>query len=343
MSSEFQLIDDLAAIFRGKHSAVQTGIGDDCAVLEVDGATLLLTIDAFVEDVHFRREFASPRVLGSRAAAAALSDIAAMGGEATALLVTAALGPAWSPADAREIATGIAARASAAGAAVIGGDTTASPGPLFVDIAVLGRIPPGGHAVRRAGAQVGDVLAVTGTPGEAGLGLRHLLGQLQGELTLSPDEAERVVARHLDPTPRLREGRLLAGCAEVHAMIDISDGLGQDAGHLARAAGLGVMLDIDSLPCDPALVGLRTRALKEWTAAALGGGEDYELALALAPAAIAEISARLLDETGTRLTVVGRFEPSGPDGPSVRLRDGTRVDGLGWEHLGQDGKKKDVL
>ena len=180
MSSEFQLIDDLAAVFRGEHPAVRTGIGDDCAVLEVDGATLLLTIDAFVEHVHFRREFASPRVLGSRAAAAALSDIAAMGGEATAILVTAALGPAWSPADAREIAAGIAARASAAGAAVTGGDTTASPGPLFLDIAVLGRIPPGGRAVRRVGAQVGDILAVTGTPGEAGLGLGHLLGHLPG-------------------------------------------------------------------------------------------------------------------------------------------------------------------
>jgi len=333
VSSEFQLIDDLAAVFRGEHPAVRTGIGDDCAVLEVDGATLLLTIDAFVEDIHFRREFASPRVLGSRAAAAALSDIAAMGGEATALLVTAALGPAWSPADAREIAAGIAARASAAGAAVIGGDTTSSPGPLFLDIAVLGRIPPGGRAVRRVGAQVGDILAVTGTPGEAGLGLGHLFG----ELSLTPDEAARVVARHLDPTPRLREGQLLAGCAEVHAMIDISDGLGQDAGHLARAAGLAVVLDPDTLPCDPALVGLRTRAPKDWTAAALGGGEDYELAMAMAPAAVEEISARLLDEMGTRLTAVGRFESPVPNGPSVRLRDGTRADSLGWEHF------KDVL
>ena len=338
MSSEFQLIDDLAAVFRGEHPAVRTGIGDDCAVIEVDGATLLLTIDAFVEDVHFRREFASPRVLGSRAAAAALSDIAAMGGEATALLVTAALGPTWSPADAREIAAGIAARASAAGAAVIGGDTTGSPGPLFLDIAVLGRIPAGGRAVLRTGAQAGDVLAVTGTPGEAGLGLRHLLG----ELALAPDEAARVVARHLDPTPRLREGRLLAGCAEVHAMIDISDGLGQDAGHLARAAGLTVVLDPD-MPCDPALVRLRARNPRDWTAAALGGGEDYELALALTPAAIKEISARLLKETGTRLTAVGRFEAPGPDGPSVRLRDGTRVDGLGWEHFAQGEDKDNVL
>ncbi|MBM4373307.1 MAG: thiamine-phosphate kinase, partial [Deltaproteobacteria bacterium] len=194
MSSELSLIADFAAVFRGNHPGLLTGIGDDCAVLGVGDASLLLTVDAFVEDVHFRRSFAAPRRLGSRAAAAALSDVAAMGGEPLAILVTAALGPAWTPDDARELAEGIAARAREAGAAVVGGDTTRSPGPLFLDLAVLGRVPPGGRAILRAGALPGDLLAVTGFPGEAGLGLRHLLG----ELPLPPGEAERVVTRHLD-------------------------------------------------------------------------------------------------------------------------------------------------
>ncbi len=328
MTGELRLITEIAPIFQRPHPAVRAGIGDDCAIIEVDGATLLITIDAFVEEIHFRRDFAGPRVLGSRAAAAAISDIAAMGGEATSLLVTAALGPDWSTDDAREIAAGIDARAASAGAAVVGGDTAASPGPLFLDIAVLGRIPPGGRALRRAGARPGDLLAVTGTLGESALGLRHLIGAIR----LTPEEQRRAVARHLDPVPRLREGQLLALCEGVHAMIDVSDGIARDIGHLARAAGLVGEIDPVRLPCDPALEGLRERAPEEWQAATLGGGEDYELAMALDPAETDRIQARLEAETGTRLTVIGRIIEPGGDSIGVRLTDGTRIDDLGFEH-----------
>ncbi|MFH1530019.1 MAG: thiamine-phosphate kinase [Pseudomonadota bacterium] len=332
MSGELDLIAALTPLFRRPHPAVRTGIGDDCAVLEVDGATLLLTIDTFIEGIHFRREFAPPRVLGSKAAAAAISDIAAMGGEATALLVSAALGPDWSVDDARAIAAGIDERAAAAGAAVIGGDTATSPGPLFLDIAVLGRIPPGGRAVQRDGARPGDLVAVTGTPGESALGLRHLLGTL----LLTPAEQARAVTRHLDPTPRLREGRILASFEGVHAMIDVSDGLARDIGHLARAAGLLAVIEPHDLPCGSAMDSLRARAPEAWRAAALGGGEDYELAVALDPAAAARIMTRLEEATGTRITVVGRFGEPGTGAPGVRLEDGTRIDELGFEHPLQD-------
>jgi thiamine-monophosphate kinase len=328
MSGERALIEALSSIFRQPQPGVRTGIGDDCAVLTVDGATLLLTIDAFVEDVHFRRGFAPPRVLGSRAAAAAISDIAAMGGDVVALLVTAALGPSWTRADAEEIAAGIAARAEAAGGSVIGGDTTSSPGPLLLDIAVLGRIPPGSRPVTRAGAAAGDLLAVTGTPGEAALGL----GQLMGTLSLDPEERARAVARHLDPTPRLREGRCLASCPGVHAMLDISDGIARDVGHIARGADLVATIDPTLLPCSPALSGLRGRAPEVWQAAALGGGEDYELAVALRPGDARGIRARLEAETGTRLTIIGRLGSRSEGDPWVRFPDGTSMDDLGFEH-----------
>lgn len=328
MSGELELIESLASLFRRPHPNLRTGIGDDCAVLTVDGATLLLTTDAFVEDVHFRREFAAPRVLGSRAAAAAISDIAAMGGEAVALLVTAALGPSWSADDAREVAAGIASRAAAADAAVVGGDTAASPGPLFLDIAVLGRIPTGARHVTRVGGEAGDLIAVTGVPGEAALGLGHLLG----DLSLDAGERAHAVARHLDPTPRLREGRCLASCGGVHAMLDVSDGIARDVGHLARGAGLVATIDPALLPCSPALAGLRGRAPELWRAAALGGGEDYELAVALRPDEAGQIRARLAAETGTPLTLIGRLDTRADDDPWVRLPDGTSLDDLGFEH-----------
>ena len=329
MSGELDLIKELEVLMGTSHPAVRTGIGDDCAILEVDGATLLLTIDAFVEEIHFERRFASPRVLGARAAAAALSDIAAMGGEATALLVTAALGADWTAAEARELADGIRGRAAAAGAAVVGGDTTGSPGGTFLDIAVLGRIPPGCRAVRRSEGRAGDLLAVTGTIGDSALGLRHLLGVLE----LSAAEAARAVERHLDPTPRLTEGRLLASSPAVHAMIDLSDGLARDAGHLARAANLQVEIDPALLPCSPALERFRARALDIWLDAALGGGEDYELAVAVDPRSIDALAGQLKEATGTSITVVGRF--SVPDGEDhrVRLCDGTSIDHQGFEHL----------
>ena len=334
MSGERALIEALGPLFQRPHPNLRTGIGDDCAVLQVDGATLLLTIDAFIEDVHFRRDFAAPRTLGSRAAAAAISDIAAMGGEPVALLVTAALGPAWSQADAREVAAGIGERADASGAAVIGGDTAASPGPLFLDIAVLGRIPPGGRAVLRAGARPGDRIAVTGHPGESALGLGHLLGTT----SLNPEEAKHAVGRHLDPTPRIREGQILAAADGVHAMLDISDGVARDIGHLARAAELVAVLDPTLLPCSPDLADLRNRAPGIWRDAALGGGEDYELAIALAPEAAPALQANLEAATGTPLTIIGRFEPRAGDGAAVRLEDGTDVDALGYEHPLKSGR-----
>ncbi len=328
MSGERALIEALAPLFQRPHPNLRAGIGDDCAILEIDGATLLLTIDAFIEDVHFRRDFATPRVLGSRAAAAAISDIAAMGGEPVALLVTAALGPAWSLEDAREAAAGIEARADAAGAAVVGGDTAASPGPLLLDIAVLGRIPPGRRAVRRDGAKAGDLVAVTGHPGESALGLGHLLGTT----TLAPEAAGRAVTRHLDPTPRLLEGQLLAALDGVHAMLDVSDGLARDVGHLARAADLVAVLDPLLLPHSPEFADLRSRSPGLWRDAAIGGGEDYELAVALHPDQASDVQARLAAETGTPLTIIGHFAPGTGDGAGVCLTDGTNVDDLGFEH-----------
>jgi len=327
MKSEFDFIKDLADLFRSSDPKVRTGIGDDCAVLRVGSEELLLTVDAFIEDVHFRRDFTSPEALGHKAAAVSLSDVAAMGGEPLALLVTAAFPRDTAHDFAAKIAAGIQIAADDAGARVIGGDTTRSPGPLVLDVIAVGRVPHGGRAVLRTGAREGDLVAVTGTPGDSGLGLSSILGRLD----LKGAARDYAQARHGCPMPRWREGLLLGASPAVHAMIDVSDGVGQDLAHLARAAGLTAVLDETAFPCSPPIESFRDSALSIWQDHVLSGGEDYELLVALAPDGFDMLERRIAAETGTRFTAIGRFGPRG-DAPVV-LSDGRAPDLSGYDHF----------
>ncbi len=271
-ASEWGRIARLRALFAaGRASAsqgVEVDIGDDAAVLAPMLGHEVLSVDAVVEGVHFRREWLSLRELGARAVSAALSDLAAMGAEARVVLLSLAL-PPWVTDDGLDaLALGVRDACDAAGARVVGGNL-ARAGELSIHTTVVGRTtePP----IRRRGAAPGHAVFVTGTVGEAALGLAALQAGRGEEPALRP-----FVERWRRPRPRLGEGRRLVDVAS--AGIDVSDGLAQDLGHIAEASGVGIRISASELPLGRGFVEACALLGADPVALALSGGEDYELA-----------------------------------------------------------------
>jgi thiamine-monophosphate kinase len=299
---------------------IRLGIGADGAVLRPDpGMELVVVTDALVEGTHFPPGLAAHAV-GYRALAVNLSDLAAMG--AMPRWATLALSlPAASPEFVDGFAAGLLELAAASGVALVGGDTVA--GPLFTVVTAGGEIPTGSRA-GRDGARPGDVVFVTGTPGDA----------VQGRLLLTTERSDPAATflrrRFLYPEARLAAGRALRPLAS--AMLDVSDGLDQDLGRLAMASAVGMELDTGALPLSAEL-----RAVagdKAWVRA-LTGGDDYELALTVPPARVAEARA-LADATGCRLTQLGVVVA----GQAVRwFANGhpCPVPAGAWQHFGAAG------
>jgi thiamine-monophosphate kinase len=272
--------------------SVLVGPGDDCAV--VLGPRIALSCDLSIEGVHFRRDWLTDREIGARASAAALSDLAAMAAEPIGVLVALAIPSSSDDHAATELMAGVSAMARSIGATVLGGDVSRTPGPLTLDITAVGRVE---RAVLRGGASEGDELWVTGLLGAAAGAVQRLRAGAEPD----PEMRERFAA----PAPRTREARWLAERGIARAMIDLSDGLAGDAGHLAASSGLAVVIHAERVPTHPSLDG--------WDPAdarmlALRGGEDYELALASAPGAAEPFRTAFEAEFGIPLTRVGRFE-----------------------------------
>lgn len=288
-------------------AAVRLGIGDDAAVVAVPaGHELVVSTDTLVSGRHFP-EAASPFAIGWKALAVNLSDLAAMGAEARWLTLALTL-PDNNVDFLREFAAGFFALAEQEKVSLIGGDTTR--GPLSITVTAMG-VVPAGQALRRDGARPGDDLYVSGTLGDAGLGLRLALLQWPDEMA----ESDRgfLLQRLHQPTPRLALGRALRGLAS--SCLDVSDGLAQDLGHILQASGVGAVLMLETLP--------RSAALRDIDAAfadvlALNSGDDYEL-LFTAPAAVREKIAGL----GLACQRIGRISAT----PGLRLqRDGVDID-----------------
>lgn len=263
---EFDLIRSFLEEAGELPAGVEVGPGDDAAVLE---GNWVISTDLSVEDVHFRRSWLTDEEIGYRAAAAALSDLAAMAAVPVGVLVSMAA-PRGGRINVAEVHGGVRAAAEAVGAAVIGGDLSRSPGPLFLDVVVLGRAP---RPVTRAGALVGDELWVSGTLG-TGVAAIHAW-----DAGASPPDPMR--ARFARPEPRVALARALADAGVPVAMLDLSDGLAGDAGHLAAASGVGVVIEEAFVPVDDgARAVLGPEAALE---AALHGGEDFEIFFAARP------------------------------------------------------------
>ena len=275
---EFGLISRIRERFPAPDGV--TGIGDDCAVIpQRDGRDTLVSTDMLIEGTHFLRGDITPYRLGWKSAAVNISDIAAMGGTPTATFLSVAL-----PADLEAgwmdgFLRGYAELSKRFGVALLGGDTTASPDRICINVAVLGACPSGAARLRSA-AQSGDLICVTGPLGDSAAGLRAILEKVERDADI-----QTLIDRHYLPLPRVAEGLLLAATPGVHAMMDISDGIGSDLDHILEASGLGAVINVPSLPLSTAL--RRVCARLGWDAAALaiGGGEDYELLFTCTPEA----------------------------------------------------------
>ena len=324
MLTETELIGFIA---RGRAGAPappgDVGIGDDCAVLKVGGRSLLVTVDLMAEGVHFDLAYTPPYMLGRKAVAASLSDIAAMGGTPRGVFVSAALPAKARPAFARALVEGIHEEARAAGVAVLGGDTSSSKSGVFLDVAAIGEAARRGPVLRR-GARVGDAIYVTGTLGASARGFALLRrgfrpwsrGLWSRSLLVRGREADRrrdelvAALAHLLPRPRLALGRALGAAGLPTAMIDVSDGLAIDLHRLCEASGVGASIDQARIPVDPAaeVGGRGPRGRASGLALALGGGEDYEL-LFTGPLRQEGRLLRLARRLQEPLTRIGRITP----------------------------------
>lgn len=290
------------------------GPGDDAAVVRLpEGGLLLFTTDTILEGTHFTRLRGTPyRLIGRKAVGAALSDIAAMGGRALAVVATVALPRRTRMQAAHQLHRGMTELTTECGVPLVGGDVTSWRGPLALTVSAVG-VPAGEEPVLRRGAKVGDVVLVT--------------GELGGSL----------LGRHLRFLPRLREGEWLGRRGCVHAMIDLSDGLAADLGHLLRESGCGAVLQEERVPVSAAARRLAQRTGLTPLEHALEDGEDFELCLAVP----GEEVAPLLEDWPfeTRLTRIGRIVKRGC---WLERGDGSRrrLEARGYEHtFGQDPKR----
>jgi len=244
------------------------GIGDDCAVqIQQPEQELLTSTDLLIEGVHFNRRWISMEQLGRKAAAVNISDIAAMGGTPQSLFFAVGCPQKLSVVEIEDLSRGFLAEAEHYGAVLAGGDTCRSPGPLFLSVTVQGVIAAG-SAIFRQGARAGDAIYVSGALGDSALALRLLQ---QGK---SPPAD--LLARHLTPQARVTLGQLLSRQQLASALIDISDGLLADLGHILEDSAVGADLELECLPLSDAFRNLLA-ADRIVIDLALAGGEDYEL------------------------------------------------------------------
>jgi len=293
---------------------VVTGIGDDAAVLRIpSGHDVLVTTDFTIENVHFRREWQRPRVVGWRCLARGLSDIAAMGGEPQAAFLSLALASDVSQRWVDEFLKGLLELAKKHKVPLAGGDTAQSASGIQADIVVVGSVPTG-KAVLRSGAKPGESIYVTGELGGSAMGLARLREGL-------PLGAE--LSRHFRPEPRLEVGRWLRQRGIPSGMIDLSDGLSTDLEHICEESHVGAELEMDAIPRARAGRGKGRYVGMDY---ALHGGDDYELLFTSRRPVPSKVA-------GVAVTRIGRITASA----GMRLIDAdgkvNRLEAHGWEHF----------
>lgn len=326
---EFGLIQVIRAIAPSSPHGLVLGIGDDTAAFRpTPGMLTLATCDIQVEGRHFLRDRTTAYQLGRRAAAINLSDIAAMGGEPRYALVSLALDQAIEVSWVEDLYRGLKDEMAQVGAGVIGGNLSAIAGPTVIDITLIGEVAEH-EMVRRSGAHAGDVVLVTGSLGSSAAGLLAL----ERGLDIARPDVAQAVSAHLTPTPRVREGRTIGRSGKATAMIDVSDGLAGDLGHICEASGLGARLIANNLPLAQETRTLATELGKDAVALALHGGEDFELCFTCRAEDAGTLIATIKQNTGTDVRVVGTMMASPgliltlPDG-----REGPLTKG-GWDHF----------
>jgi len=330
---EFELIARLTSTFaKPERADVVVGIGDDTAVISPDpDAELLATCDAQVEGVHFRLDTISPRQLGRRVIAVSQSDIASMGGMPTHALVSAALPGTLPVAHFDEICGGMQEQMATHGGAIVGGNLSRTGHELVIDVSMMGYVRRGG-AVTRSGAKPGDAIFVTGDLGASAAG-RDLLSTRSAPI---PDDLSHLVQAHISPTPRVSEGVSVAGSGAATAMIDISDGLAADLGHICAASGVGAEIMQAEVPVAEGVAAAAQLRGKDPWEYVLRGGEDYELLFTVAAAQLNQFRV-IFKELPIPIRRIGRILPQ-ENGIHIVAPGGERrsLAGKGWDHFGGD-------
>ncbi|WP_302274388.1 thiamine-phosphate kinase [Alistipes ihumii] len=303
---EFGLIGLIREKFASVSAAGYEGIGDDCAVIPCgDGTSLVVTTDMLIEEVHFRLCTTDPYRLGRKSLAVNLSDIAAMGAAPAASFLSIALPPDTAVEWVERFLDGYCSLSSEFFVPLLGGDTTASPGKLAISVTAVGRVPDS-EIKRRASARPGDRIFVTGTLGDSAQGLADLREGRPGT---------EFVSAHLDPKPYVREGAWLGKQRAVRAMMDLSDGLASDLGHILKASGAGAEISVERIP---------TRTTVEL---AVTGGEDYRLLLTADPDEADALIERYAQRFGTPLYEIGRII----EGSGIRWKENGRAIRPRWQ------------
>jgi thiamine-monophosphate kinase len=321
--------DEFAAIARffaplARAEPGANGLTDDGATLALPaGEELAITTDTLIEGVHFLPDDPAGDV-AAKALAVNLSDLASMGARPRAYLLALALPRVWGASRIGDwlgrFSAGLAEAQAAAGVALVGGDTVTTPGPLSLTVTALGTVSAGA-ALRRSGARAGDLVWVSGTLGDAALGLAVLRGGLAG---VAAADRESLIARYRRPPARVALGRALVGLA--HAAADVSDGLVADLGHICRASAVSAIVEVDRLPLSPA-VRAALAAEPALIGRVLDGGDDYELVFGAAADAAADLAA-IASRLDLPLTAIGRLVAgNGPvtvlDGDGRAVETGT--------------------
>jgi thiamine-monophosphate kinase len=328
---EFGLISRLTDALETRPD-VALGVGDDAALLDPGPDMLVVaTVDALVAGRHFLMAVSSPEEIGRKALAVNLSDLAAMGAEPCWALVSLLLPASLEVSVLDGVYAGLRREAREYGVAVVGGNVAATDGPLTLDVVALGRCPRGAQ-VTRAGGRPGDLLLVTGSLGAAVAGLL-LARDPQRAVGVARSMRQQARSAMVLPTPQVAAGRALAAGRLVTAMLDISDGLAADLGHLCERSGVGAELDASMIPVHPAATAIAPRYGRDPLEVALYGGDDYELVCALAPEHRDEALAALR-AVGSQPMIIGQL--TAPEaGMTLRHADGS-VEPLvakGWDHL----------
>jgi len=326
---EFGFIDKISRGCLIRPDNIVRAIGDDAAAFKVEADQLMLvTTDLLVERVHFLRDATSGFNLGYKSLAVNLSDIAAMGGSAGEAFVSIAI-PADCPIEYLEdLYQGMKSLAAEFSVNILGGDTTISKTDLIINIAVTGTVQNSAILLRNA-AQVGDVIYSTGFLGDSRAGLHLILN----EIAADSSALKSLLKAHILPKPYLREGRFLAANDNVHAAIDVSDGLSSDLGHIVNESRVGARLYACRIPISPHLKTFCSRFAFDPIEFALAGGEDYTLLCTVAPDQAEKIAVEYVDKFHQPLYPVGEITSAGKI-ELIGANNKTRtIKPTGWIHF----------
>ncbi len=327
---EFGLIDRIANHPSPETSKVICGIGDDCAVYGVEGGRVrLVTTDMMVESTHFLSA-TPPEGLGHKILAVSLSDIAAMGGTPTDAVISLAIPPDLDPGYIERLYHGLYASADRFSVALIGGDTTRSPGPLVLNLTLTGEMLES-QVCYRSGARAGDLIYVSGTLGDAAAALA-LLSQENADV--SPNHRSYLNRRHYRPEPRVALGRALAESGAVTSIIDISDGISSDLRHICDQSQVSAVIQEETVPLSPAYSAYCGISGAIPMNLALSGGEDFELLFSVDPAQESVVQSIADRGRLPSLHCIGQIEAGPPRCKIVNtLGDSRPLDPVGFDHF----------